>query len=1503
MASPIPIPTHLPVIDSMAMTIDDASPVNPIQERLKDDLVQVDPTWLETNTTWPAVAAQIDRLNRCLQSINKAIQLKALLLPPATLPGMSLCHVWTDKSSSLDLLPLFQSIDAAVLMCKQKEILNGLHQLDNAARLVVLNCFSKSVQMINRLFGVLASGFLRFKLVPSDLVLHCLHFFKYLLDSMIYPMIDQANHDQRNTGDVAAWIQLAQQEKSAQRLFGGLLPMMTRVVRRSMFLFDQDESQEPVMTCLAYICLDPFFHEILLQPSEPSFQSLCPLIVPVLTTDEDTPIHQQATDARKPAHSVLVCPPDQQIHSLELFKLVCMDTLCGVFSSFPSQRQWILDDLLSNLDALTMLDYQELKRYRLRNNHRIHMVSALLMQLVQSCSLMDTSTRSMERTWLKRWEQKAAQHDKNEPQDTLDSHLLDRSHAGWKSHLDTAMKQSTYCIEFLLAKSKSKKKDAYSLTEYRAILEGTIEDVLAVLYDPDWPVAELILHGFTRTLVAFIDSDQGDIYLRTMAIEWLGAITCRLKDSLRHVSDAPGALTPEWLYQLYRLMPQKTNRHDTVSLKTLDACRMKLYQHLMKDASTPNVINFYLCTWGYANASLVKSIRSERDEETKVNHTCTEGDDAAPASTTTLPLLHTQCLRQWRLALNLDASQDVKPSFVLPELNRQDLQMLVELIASRQILSQRVPYFMTKLVSCLDKETVTFRVKALRGLGRMISIEPTLLNDTQLCHRILRKLYDASPSVRDASVDVLAKHLAHQQDIPVKMYELVSAKVNDTAPNVRKRIVKLLPSMYVKTESMEIKIDIAAKLLQRIDDNELAIQKLALKMAQQVLFQPFHDLLKGDVVPSFRYAPRATKLQITSITNIFRSIVAHIDTHSNGQLGLMASFVEKTVHQADPKQLASYRKAFQWIVDALFEELLALDEAGDVPQVIHCMTVIHAFTKPCPDLLHDTQISTLLPYLGVASSDDWTIAQYVMVLYHDILPRSKKSDVEFSKMVESALLQVLAKCPPQVIDDAASCFCALVSSVSHRYQLVIKTLGSCLATLKQDQLKLQQGQPLEKPMKTIKAMLISAMLCEHFDFEAKPVQIAYGSDLAKWTKNGTVAGYVQQVLCFFFQHPCASQAIKRRAVEALGHVFVSHPTFILSSDNITLLDQLFSTDDTAMKVELMHVLNRFLKAEEARLEKKAQDDGEKLYEKVIDVQTLLGNTEEFAELGVNGTLMQRYLPNLLEHCLSPDNDLRVIVFDVISAVINQGLAHPALCMPAIVAAETSDDPLLCSKAYYLHQYIHNKFGSILYTQLSKAFEAAYTYQKLVQGNDPRGYGNRGGDLTKEALLTTLFKLVNEKKKWRMDFLSNLVKPFAVEDNEHVDLAYLAFLADNLVTMPYAMVDEILCVLHAIDRLAMTNSVMDWLSLESSSDMPADHDDSCAHDAEEQEMALRVASMSTPAARALAILIRIRTTLVQLYSITDRDIQLYDPLRASKAKPAALVDIPDIHWTDLTASPE
>lgn len=50
--------------------------------------------------------------------------------------------------------------------------------------------------------------------------------------------------------------------------------------------------------------------------------------------------------------------------------------------------------------------------------------------------------------------------------------------------------------------------DAYSLAEYKSILTQTLQDIMTVFNDPEWPVAELIIRVFSRILVGSSSSSS-----------------------------------------------------------------------------------------------------------------------------------------------------------------------------------------------------------------------------------------------------------------------------------------------------------------------------------------------------------------------------------------------------------------------------------------------------------------------------------------------------------------------------------------------------------------------------------------------------------------------------------------------------------------------------------------------------------------------------------------------------------------------------------------------------------------------------------------------------------------------------------------------------------------------------------------------------------------------------------------------------------------------------------
>lgn len=367
----------------------------------------------------------------------------------------------------------------------------------------------------------------------------------------------------------------------------------------------------------------------------------------------------------------------------------------------------------------------------------------------------------------------------------------------------------------------------------------------------------------------------------------------------------------------------------------------------------------------------------------------------------------------------------------------------------------------------------------------------------------------------------------------------------------------------------------------------------------------------------------------------------------------------------------------------------------------------------------------------------------MLTIYRDVLPRMKIHDDAFIQQVERELLQLMTKCPLDIISSGVSCLCTIVERISFRYNVLIKMLGSCIskpfffslvkgiekvidrfkiAKLRQVRQLITDGVDLSNGAfgGVLKMITILGLLCQHFEFDKKRQEEPTEMDALNLVYRGEISILVFDLLQFFISDMMDELneegiTLRMTALQGLGYFFASYPTFMISETSTTLMDKIFEQGTFQLKTQLVRVFQEFLGAEEKRIEKKEQTAvaSNLLFTKEIDVDTLLGNTAEYAELGVNGSLMQRYLKKILKCALSTSDELRYTSFEVVSTIVHQGLAHPVLCMPAIVAAETSPDVILRTKAYYLHRYAHDKYGSLLYSRLPEYIATSFDYQKII----------------------------------------------------------------------------------------------------------------------------------------------------------------------------------------------
>ncbi|KAG0172225.1 Sister chromatid cohesion protein 2 [Apophysomyces sp. BC1015] len=1308
------------------------------------------------------------------------------------------------------------------ILSRYSELLEKRTDAVNIAESItsMLELISAALETSGMMFDILTACKFNKQILSESTILNSLRVVRMQLENTIYPLIDLRSFEDDVTSlnnDVRSFLALVESTSSARMYLSCLLPLTTRFLRRASILLQQDEIDDSAVILIAYISMGPFFHDY----SDGNVSCL-------LTTANDT------TTA----------------NAYEQLKFSALDMLKTLFSTYPQHRRWILEELLTSVSTLTTMD-RAVKRFRLRDNTTIHVMTALFMHLIQCCCIVRNVG---EQNTLRKWGLRQQRLQKDSDTKQLDEHenkLVKRASDIWKSSIEAATQNASFLLEFLLSKCKSRKRDAYSVAEYRLIMESMMDDVLVVLNDPEWPVAQLIMRVFSKILVVQIESQKSDVYLKSLAIDWLGIIAGRIKSGINRLSGGYMNLTPEWVYQLNAKLPFEAD-HDTPvhSLRAMYQCQMSLFQNI-DDKADLSVGQFYLCQWGYSNAlTWGKAREPDEDIEWSSESTITVRDMVKEA---------------WHMCLGMNIDVPERKSFLdASDFNYDDIKILTELLATRGPLYKSYKFLLSQIIGCLDHSVVTFRTKALRSLGRIAADTPDVLDEAHIRNAVIRHIHDNSPSVRDAAVEVVAKYLGSRSDVPVELYKTISGRISDTAGNVRKRMVKLLRGLYTKCDDRNIKIDIASKLIQRISDDDITISELALKATQEVMFYPFRDI-ENDKSDYFGYtygnAPKERKRRIVELTGIITVAVAKSDSSAPDSDTSLAQIVEKTMKTCDEKTRSWYEKIFQWVVDALFERMLLLDESGERENFIHCLATTYSFTKTCPNLLRESHISMLQPYLSIKDEEDLRIARHVLMIYRDILPRMKSHDREFIELMEKALMRLWMGGP-----------------------LEMERLTLSIEKLKGDRNSIiSTGVPI-RPANIISKMLLSCgSLCQNFDFDERK----------KESTEEKVAVSAFRVLQYFANDTISQMEsgieIRMAALQSLGYLFATYPTLMILETNTSLLDHIFQMDTETMKTQLMKVFKGFLAAEETRLGKQEKVAGSSLYEKVIDIDTLLGNTEEFAELGVNGSLMQRYLRDILKCALDKDMDLRYSAFEVVTAVVHQGLAHPVLCMAAIVAAETSPDLTLRNKAYCLHKFAHDKYGTLLYSNLIEYMNAAFEYQILLFGDHVKGYG-AVTDTKTDALFGLTYDILKPKKKVKLNFLETLVKPFAFDlkavKADELDIRFFCFMADNMLTLELTSSEEVLCILSLIDRVQMTvgTDVLSYLQyLEKRGvigTMELDSEDKVEDDTDCMDPDYTTAAK---ASAALYILLYVRCNMMNMYNISERELQENDSNERNKSR--------------------
>ncbi|KAF9312157.1 Sister chromatid cohesion protein 2 [Podila horticola] len=701
------------------------------------------------------------------------------------------------------------------------------------------------------------------------------------------------------------------------------------------------------------------------------------------------------------------------------------------------------------------------------------------------------------------------------------------------------------------------------------------------------------------------------------------------------------------------------------------------------------------------------------------------------------------------------------PSRTKTAVTRTDVLSSSAYLTSRLQLFLSFDMLLSRILLTLECSLVVLRTKSLRALSLIVTGDYEVLAQQNVRKTISLRLQDTSPAVRDAAIDLVGKYMLQDMKILRAYYEIVSDRISDTGLNVRKRVIRLLREIYSKAESTSVIHDISRKLLLRVNDDETTVRELAIKSVHDIWFNQFIQATLAPQVLREEYAEEGstsvaavTTSQKREVLMRARNLVDMVGQLSTSQGEAFGSVIQHLLRKEQghntfdimaPDQ--EFTRGCSVIVGCLVDLIDVLQEE-DAPKsaIIWTVHTLFTFIKAEPRLTAPKHLSALEAYLhSCTTNDDWKVTMFVLRIYEAAIPVVQGVPENFSQTVERL-----------------------------------------------------KGKPIQEK-KTVRLMMLCGLLVKHYPFEQQindSPTVAHLAEL-KAKMDPTVQDVVFKTLSAF----CDDEfplSLRQAATQCLGYVFMSFPALMDSTRSKDIMNAIFAGQDNQLKAELIHVYNNFL----VKIQTTPSTDKGTGY-------SLVAKAEDHMDAGIGNAIMQQYLERVLQCALEADPKLQMCTVDVIAQVTAQALAHPGLCMPVVVALETSPDEVLRERTLLIHKDLHRKHASLIYAKSMECVRTMYMYQMSLQkpGQEAQGKWRRcfkevlNGNVV--SLLGPMYGLISDKRQTRNAFLSSMVKVLDVDltvSNIEVDGDYCRFIAENLAHLEFKTMEEILLVIFYLNRI-------------------------------------------------------------------------------------------------------
>ncbi|ORX35130.1 hypothetical protein BD324DRAFT_633983 [Kockovaella imperatae] len=1013
-----------------------------------------------------------------------------------------------------------------------------------------------------------------------------------------------------------------------------------------------------------------------------------------------------------------------------------LSCLRATFARYEAHRQWILEEILTNMVKNGGGNASQ-ARFRLADGGSISTISALLLQLVQA-SAFGAGIRVSK---LRSKGQSLESLSQSVPMVREDT--SDEEQQICTGEIESAMKSSHTVLTYLVQRAAKASKGNHD-TDYKAILDVFVADLLSVLYRPEWPAAALFLIVVSKTMVTPLHNSQTGnepTHAKMVALDYLGDIAAKLKgfqmQMEKHaVKSFDEIISTSNIEEAERLTEAHAN---VLAFLSGSAKEDSMYQSSLDLESIVAAQEHYLAI--VKIRSIVEKLDTEKSDEAAEEKARLESIAETFAASLD---------RIWSGEDNVFASNT--------SVSLESARSAVIGLAKGRALQGAFDRILDALVLSMGSTVIGVRGKALRGLSGIVGIDPTLLSHSTVRRAIESRLEDPASSVRDAAVELIGKYVVRNPSVAAQYYPPLVGRVYDTGLGVRKRVIKLLKDMFANRDR-GMQVDICTKMIGLVEDMDESVKDLTVKTLSELLYP--------EGISNYR-EPATLLVEICDVYN-----------------GAWET-IEKAIREISKSAKTEKPSRYDQTVKALIDDLIDNTEETEFDPLNH-IRAIYLLCTAEHDLVDPNRAEKLLSYIRFPpGSDEQLTNGLILRIFTKCIPRMPKAASTFAADLNRALLPMINR--PGKYDhlrETMECFCSVVNHLTLDYTNAIKILRQCEGKLRAARNSYHNGGNADWLSSDAAAvcMFICSLITEFCDLdEVAKSQSTIQSGLATIT-DMPIREYFFDAFLEYSKMPIAQKA----PPICLGNIFKASPLLILRPESSDWMQKVFASSDYELHCRLLTNIKEFLVSES---ERKATGKRE------TDLTALIGHAES-SDSGLSTAVVQRNIESILRGARSQHAATQNAAMDILAFTVHQGLYHPLQCMPILISLETSDNELVADRALQLHQHLHTKHPTLVNVRFLECARASFDYQR---GLTAEVSGQRNG----AALLASWYSLLGEKRTWKTDFLRQICRAFdydvSAKGKDKIDDGFALYIAENLAAFEYKLQEEVMTTVHLLSAV-------------------------------------------------------------------------------------------------------